>query len=71
MVQCPFNGNHYVPRTSLEKHKEKCRYAVLGVDPDLVEDMVQCNQPDLTVSKCLCVRLGLNIECFNCIMCVF
>ena len=55
MLQCPFNKNHYVPRSSLEKHKEKCQYAVHGVDPELIEEIVYSSQPDMTISMCVCV----------------
>lgn len=45
LVQCPVNGNHFVPRDSLEKHERQCRYAALGVR---MEEVVSQLATDLT-----------------------
>ena len=33
-MQCPFNQNHFIDKKSVEKHKLKCRYGVVGVVSD-------------------------------------
>lgn len=35
LIQCPVNEHHFIPMASLEEHKQKCRYAVLGVQSDI------------------------------------
>jgi len=34
LIQCPVNEHHFIPMVSLEEHKQKCQYAVLGVQSD-------------------------------------
>lgn len=34
LMQCPFNQNHFIDKNSVEKHKLKCRYGVVGVVSD-------------------------------------
>ena len=35
LVQCPYDNNHFVPADALEKHKQKCQYAALGIKADM------------------------------------
>ena len=40
-MQCPYNQHHFISQSSLEKHKPKCHYGVVGVasdSEDLKED---------------------------------
>ena len=39
-MQCPYNQHHFVSKSSVETHKLKCRYGVVGVvsDNEEVED---------------------------------
>lgn len=34
LEQCPYNANHYVPSSSLERHKARCWYSSQGVKVD-------------------------------------
>ena len=34
LMQCPCNQHHFIDKNSLEKHKLKCRYGVVGVVSD-------------------------------------
>ena len=33
-MQCPYNQHHFIAKTSVERHKLKCRYGVVGVVSD-------------------------------------
>ena len=36
-MQCPYNHRHFIAKTSLDKHRLKCRYGVVGVVSDELE----------------------------------
>lgn len=41
MVQCPYNKNHFVPETTLQRHAELCQYVTMGMDRKFAEEYLE------------------------------
>ena len=51
LVQCPYNDRHFIAKSSVEKHKPKCRYGVVGVttDNEVVSDKRTSNSTFVSI----------------------
>jgi hypothetical protein len=53
LVQCPYNDRHFIAKSSVEKHKPKCRYGVVGVttDNEVVSDKRTSNSTFVSIDS--------------------
>ena len=53
LMQCPHNDHHFIAKSSVEKHKSKCRYGAVGVvtDEEIVSEKGTSKSTSVSISE--------------------